>query len=332
MDKLSFEINEDPIKTASEQADEKIRGILGKLSRWRSVAVLGVMMLITMVLPLASFSLVNPWSVEFLINAVYSLIVATTCYYIFAPISARAERSESDTYREAHGAWLKLSQRVREGKLMRAFFDFCILRREEEREERKALFIEAAGIPREIYDERYANLNSKQLDKLKKNGELTKSQVKYLKSANGEIEVLPINASMILSGVKVDNINDVGREKRKRWLAAVRPITLVVTIVVRGIIHAAGNGDVGFMDYVTELMTTMSIILTWSFTGYRYGISLVREEEQLMQGRSEFILMFLERQPEPFDAKATTEAQMQKIPAREGGVMSQDVLNNVVQM
>lgn len=295
MDKLDFEINEDPIKTASEQADDKIRGILGMLSKWRSVAVLGLLMLITMVLPLASFSLVNPWSPEFLINAVYSLIVATTCYYMFAPFGARSERLDSDTYSEIYKKWRELSERVRKEGLMRLFYDFCDVRREEERKERKVLFIEAAGIPREIYEEKYAALSKKQLKKLKRKGELTRSQLKYLKYANGEIKILPINASMILSGLRVDNINDVGREKRRRWLALVRPLTLVFTIFIRGIIHAAGNSDVGFIDYLTELMTTMSIILTWSFTGYRYGITLVREEEQMMKGRSEFISMFLER-------------------------------------
>jgi hypothetical protein len=295
MDKLDFDISTDPIKTASEQADDKIRGILGKLSKWRSVAVLALLMLITMVLPLATFRLVNPWSVDFLVNAVYSLIVATTCYYIFAPFGARSERLESITYTDVRKMWLELSDKVRKDGLMRAFFDFCILRREEEREERKALFVEAAGIPIEIYNEKYSTLSAKQLKILKKKGELTKSQLKYLKNANGEIEILPINASMILSGLKVDNINDVGREKRKKWVAAVRPVTLIFTVVIRGVIQAAGNSEVGFMDYISELVTTLSIILTWSFTGYRYGISLVRDEEQLMKGRSEFISMFLER-------------------------------------
>lgn len=324
MDKLEFDIpKQDPIKTASEQADDKIRGVLGKLSKWRSVAVLGLLMLITMVLPLASFSLVNPLSVDFLINAVYSLIVATTCYYIFAPFGARSERLESSTYSDICKGWLSLSKQVRDDGFMRAFYEFCIIRREEEREEQKALFIEAAGIPREIYEERYAGLNAKRLKALKRKGELTKSQLGYLKEANGEIVVLPINASMILSGLKVDNINDVGREKRRKWLAAVRPVTLIVTIAVRGIIQAAGNSDVGFIDYLSELVTTFSIILTWSFTGYRYGIALVREEEQLMKGRSEFISMFLER----VKKKAH---ETQKIPAQEGGEMSQGVLDNVV--
>ena len=326
MDRLDFDIQSDPIKTASEQADDKIRGLLGKLSKWRSVAVLGLLMLITMVLPLATFTLVNPWSVEFLVNSIYSLIVATTCYYIFAPFGARSERLESVSYSGVRQAWLELSDRVRGGGLMRAFYDFCDTRREEERGERKALFIEAAGIPREIYEERYASLNTKHLKALKKKGELTRRQLKYLKNANGKIEILPINASMILSGLKIGNINDVGREKRWKIVALIRPLTLIVTVFVRGVIHAAGNGDVGFMDYLSELVTTFSIILTWSFTGYRYGIALVRDEEQIMKGRSEFISMFLER------VRLLPKKEENKTPPVGGGEMLQDILDGVVQM
>lgn len=326
MDRLEFDLSvKDPIKTASEQADDKIKGVLGKLSKWRSVAVLGLLMLITMVLPLTTFSFVNPLSIEFLVNAVYSLIVATTCYYMFAPISARSERLESNTYREIYENWLKLSDRVRKEGLMRAFYDFCIARREEERAERKALFVEAAGIPKEIYEKEYAALSAKQLKALKRKGVFTKSQLKYLKCANGEIEILPINASMILSGLNVDNINDVGREKRRRWFALVRPLTLIVTVAIRGIIQASGNSDVGFMDYLSELVTTMSIILTWSFTGYRYGITLVRDEEQLMKGRSQFISMFLERMKVP-----CVDADNQKSPPERAGEISQGVVNNVL--
>ena len=256
---------------------------------------MAALFLITMVLPLATFSFVNPLSIDFVINAVYSLILATTCYYIFAPMSAKSERLDSVSYKSTSKKWNKLSNKVRTGGLMTDFYRFCQTRREEEREERKALYIEAACIPRDIYDEKYAILNEKQLDTLKKNGELTAKQVKYLKSANGEIKVLPINASMILSGVKMANVNDAGRDLRQKWFAAVRPITLVLTMVIRGVIHVIGNTDLQFLDYLTEIMTTASIVLTWSFTGYRYGISQVREEEQLMQGRSEFIMLFLER-------------------------------------
>lgn len=286
----------DIAKSVADQADDRLRGVLGKVSGWRSVLVLVVLVIITMVLPLTSFRLVNPLSVEFLINAVYSLIIASTCYYIFAPLGISAERGESSTYAGIRKRWFDLSDAVRGRGLMRSFYDFCVLRRSEEYTERKLLFIEAAGIPYDVYLERYASLSSGALRSLARRGELTRRQVRYLRHANGKLRVLPINASMILSGLSLGNINDVGRLRRRKLFAAVRPLTLLVTIIIRGIIQTAGNGDVGFLDYITELATTLSIILTWSLTGYKYGIALVREEEQLIKGRCEFISLFLERE------------------------------------
>lgn len=298
MSDVSFDFfgeEKDVVKTASEQAEDKLRGMLSKLSKWRSTAVLGALALLTMVLPLISTSLVNPLSTEFLLTAAYSLVLATVSYYMFAPMGTRSERLESTTYRSVVDRWAELSRKVREEGHLEAFYRYCTTRRTEERDERKALFIEAAGIPRSIYEEKYANLTTKQLRRKRREGELTRTQFKYLKAANGEIKVLPINPSMILSGLKVLNINDVGREKRFRWAEVLKPLTLIVTMAIRAMIHIGGNEDITFVDYITQIAADLFIILLWSFNGFRYGVSFARSEELTMKGRSVFIEMFLER-------------------------------------
>ena len=135
------------ILTASEQADDKLKGVLSKLSKWRSVVVLGAMAIVTLVFPLISTGFVDPFSVDFWFQAIYSLAIATLSYYMFAPFGTRSERLESATYENVIKRWAELSRKVREGGLIEAFYKFCGVRREEERAERKALFIEAAGIP-----------------------------------------------------------------------------------------------------------------------------------------------------------------------------------------
>lgn len=285
----------EPIKTASEQADDKLNEALKKLSKWRSVVVLGAMTFITLVLPFARVGFVNPMSVDFWFNAVYSLITATLCYYIFTPFGARSERLESSTYIGTMTRWTDLSGKVRSGGLIEAFYKFCHVRREEERQERRALFIEAASIPVEIYESEYARLTPEQIKARRKSGELTKKQAQYLIAANGEIKVAPINPSMILSGLKMTNINDVGREKRRRWFGILKPMTLIATMLIRGALQISGNGDLDFVDYITQTATSLFIILSWSFAGFRYGVANVRDEEQVMRGRAEFLSMFLER-------------------------------------
>lgn len=298
MSDVSFDFfgeEKDPVKTASEQAEDKLRGVLSKLSKWRSVAVLGALALLTMVLPLISTSLVNPLSPEFVLTAAYSLVLATVSYYMFAPMGTRSERLESASYKSVVDRWAELSRRVREDGHLEAFYRYCAARRAEERTERKELFIEAAGIPMSIYIERYAGLTAKQLKQRRKEGELTRAQYKYLKAANGEIKVLPINPSMILSGLKVLNINDVGREKKFRWTEILKPLTLLVTMGIRAMIHIGGNEDITLVDYITQIAADLFIILIWSFNGFRYGVSFARTEELMMKGRSVFIEMFLER-------------------------------------
>ena len=134
---------------------------------------------------------------------------------------------------------------------------------------------------------------------------LTKKQYRYLVAANGEIKVRPINPSMVLSGLRISNINDVGRERGKKILGMLRPLTLIVTMVARGAIAVGGNTDVDLIDYLTQTMVSLFIIMMWSFTGFRYGISNVRDEEQLVRGRCEFLSMFLERAKSQEEHKET---------------------------
>lgn len=292
---FDFDKAVEPFKTASDVADDKLRGVLTKVSQWRSVAVLSAMALLTLVMPLVNFKVGEPFSPDFWFDAAYSLAISSMSYYIFTPFGMRSERLGSKTYENAVKWWSGLSDRVRDEGLIEIFHKFCSVRCVEEREEMKALFIAAAGLPRSIYDEKYAHLTKKQLKIKKKSGELTRRQLKYLKAANGEIKVLPINPSMILSGIKVNNINDVGREKKFSVLGLLRPATLVITMAIRSIINIVGAGGVGVADYITQAAVDLFIIVMWSFNGFRYGSSLVKTEEQIVRGRSEFISMFFER-------------------------------------
>lgn len=285
----------EPFKTASDMADDKLRGVLSKFSQWRSVVVLVAMGVMSLVIPLISMGFGDPLTPDFWFDAAYSFVIATMSYYIFIPNGTRSERKESSTYKTVVGMWISLSQTVRDEGLLEAFHKFCRVRREEERQETKELFVAAAGIPFSIYQENYEGLTKKELKAKRKSGELTKKQVKYLVAANGEIKVLPINPSMVLSGLSVNNINDVGREKKFNIFALVRPLTLILTMAVRSLIKIGGNEEIILVDYITQAATNLFVIVMWSFTGFRCGISLVRDEEQTARGRSEFLSMFLER-------------------------------------
>lgn len=292
---FDFDKAAEPFKTASDVADDKMRGILTKVSQWRSVAVLAAMALLTLVMPLVNFKVGEPWAPDFWFDAAYSLAISSMSYYMFAPFGMRSERLGSKTYEDAIKWWTSLSDRVRTEGLIEIFHKFCSVRCIEEREEMKELFIAAAGLPRSIYDKEYAHLTKKQLKAKKKRGEITRRQLKYLKEANGEITVLPINPSMILSGIKVNNINDVGREKKFKIIGLLRPVTLIITMIIRSVINIIGDGGVGIVDYITQAAVDLFIIVMWSFNGFRYGASLVKTEEQIVRGRSEFLSMFFER-------------------------------------
>ena len=299
MEEFDFDLEKandeaDVVREVSEHADDKMRGLIGKVSRWRSMIVLALLGVITLIWPFAAFGLVNPFSVDFLVNSVYSLIIAMTCYKIFTPFGLKSERAESLSYKDVRENWLELSEKIRKEGFMRAFSEFCSHRREDERRERRAWLVDAAGFSFDVYLEKFAELSDEELRELQKKGELTKKQVENLILANGPIVVMPIHAYLILSGIGFSNINEVGREQKPKLMDKIRPVTLLATIIIRGVLDVAGGGGMGFMDYLAFIVTTLSIILTWSFTGFRYGVSIAREEERLMKGRSEFIQIFLE--------------------------------------
>ncbi len=291
----NFDFEDEGIRSVSEQADAKLRMAVTTVKKWRSAIMVTGIFIITLAMPLLTVDWGDPEGMDFWLRAVYSLIIATLCYYIFFPIGSRTERTESKTYIPTFQRWEEMSTLIRKFGLMEAFYSFCRVRVSEEREETRLLYIEAAGLPLRIYEAEYAGKTKKELRKIRRRGTITKKQEKYIAAANGEIRVNPINASLILFGLAVKNINDVGRQKAKRLWDYGKPLTLILTMVIRTIIEVGANRAVSWTDYLADTVINLTVILTWSFAGFRFGIQKAKEDESDAKGRTEFIDMFLER-------------------------------------
>lgn len=291
-----FDFSRDPVMTAADRADRTLSHMIGHVTRWRSVLVLLCLGVITLLLPLTQFGLQSPMTLAFWANAVYSLIIASLCYYIFAPIGQTGEIRESTTYRANTEEWNALSAAVRQAGRMAEFYAFCRRRVAVEREELRMLYVEAAGVPFEVWERELRPLSEGALRARVRRGELTRRQGRYLLAAARDIPLRPINPSLILSGVPLGHLNDVGRERRRDLMGFLRPLSLVGTMLIRGAIEVGFNGGLSWQAYLVQTAVNLTVVLTWSFYGYRFGVGRARREETLIRGRAEYIRLFLEEQ------------------------------------
>ncbi len=290
-----FNFEDDGVRSASEEADAKLRSAVGGLRKWRSAIMMSCLLFATVILPIASTSIgdLNDW--EYWARAGCSLVIAFMSYYTLFPIGAKTERAESKTYTKVIEKWKTLSERVRNGGLMELFYKFGFIRVVEERQELRFLCIDAAGIPMSVYEEKYASLGFKELKKLWRSGELTKKQIKYIRAAEGEFRVKPINTSLILSGLAIKNPNDAGRRRAKELWGYGRPLLILITTAAQLLIEFSYDRPNSFGEYFVDVFINVFMVVSWSFAGFRFGIEKAQEEESDASGRTEFIEMFLER-------------------------------------
>lgn len=259
--------------------------------------LLAVNIAFRVILRLYETSVVNPFTKEFVLDAITSVVSTMFCYIVFIPLGKKNEELNSLSYDDNCKRWGDLSDKIRRGGMLETFRKYCREQLEIEREDIKAVIISNnTTFSFEEYKERFAELGKKELKTLYLNGEITKEEYKVILKCNGKIKVRPINSVLILSGVKKANYNDAGRDESNfvlRWLAK-KPVLIVAMCVAVNATSAKFIGLSGF-SVIYEMVIDALFIILASFVGYGAGEQAVRDREDKIKNRILFIESFLEK-------------------------------------
>lgn len=234
----------------------------------------------------------NPFTAEFFIELFTNILTTTMCFNCFVKYGEKNELLSSTTYAPNVERWQKMSGEVRNHSSDK-FIAYCRRQVEIEREDIRHYYIlNYTMITIEEYESKYKRLSNEEIDKLVEKGVLHRKEAWYVKRANVNRYLKPINPILILCGVNKMNINDVGRDGMNAATVAIltRPVymfilSLVVTMFC-GYWKGFDNASVVF-----DIIYSVLLVIIASITGYASGCDAGRKEHDKIKGR----IFFLER-------------------------------------
>lgn len=246
---------------------------------------------------LYSVNVRNVFTVSFFLDLLVSVASTVIVYLLFAPVGSQKEIERNEAYKINLSHWGDLSNKIRSGK-NDAFSDFCLEREKIERDEkRRAIIQNNTMIDYKVYLAEYLTLKPIELNKLYKDGKITKDELKAILRANSKQHVAPINPLLVLCGVERLTINDAGRDTSTgfiKWLMT-RPIFIIISNVALNAIKPSFNG-LKTADAVYSMLLSCLGTLIAAYVGYTVGVAQIKKRNDIVKNRIYFIELFNEAQ------------------------------------
>lgn len=245
----------------------------------------------------------DPFSEDFFSSLFINTMSSSLCYACFVFYAERNRKETLKEYSTNSTVWSTISSRVRLNSF-ESFIEYCKMQLEREKEERRvAIIANNTAIPISRWQTEYRKLSSTELDKLVLKGEITKAEAKYIKRANGPVNIAPIDPLLILCGVKMNDINDAGRQNVSSLGAVLlRPIPVLALSLFFSIFSGSFIG-VSDSSAIFDMIYTAGVIIGSALMGYSKGVNIADRQHDAIKAR----IAFLER----FEKSLLTKEQAQ---------------------
>ncbi len=251
---------------------------------------------------LFSVSLKNPFTPDNISKTLMNCATSTLAYACFVGYGDRTTKKNMQNYQHNLKVWGETSDRIRRGSFFEAFLVYCKTAVEEERAEKRiAIVVNNTRISLRDYTEIYSKMSNSELRQQVKDGVISAHDAKYIRRANGNIKVKPINPLLLLCGSKAENLNDAGRAQDASAIKSIvgRPLTVIISsIIVESVFCVFGGWS---MATLYNMCAYAFLIFVSSFLGYEKGASNARRTNEAVLNR----IVFLER----FEKKHASEAK-----------------------
>ncbi len=236
----------------------------------------------------------NPFTPDFFISLATNILTSMFSYCIFISYGQKMERLSMSEYGSNVKIWSTLSSKVR-NLYSTDFESYCHERVLAEREERRRAIIENnTMIGYSTFLEKYKGESDSYIDELASRGVISRADVRYVKKANRQIKVKPINPLIILSGIKVSTLNDAGRDGISPSTISIisRPVGMFILNAFISMLHGQWSGVTTGEEILSMIFAVLMIIVS-SIMGYSSGVSAARKEHNKIKGRIFFLENFI---------------------------------------
>lgn len=240
-----------------------------------------------------------PFTPQFWSSIFINTLSTTLPFAAFMFYAEDRRKATSSDYITNCDIWARRSTDVRLNRF-EVFLQYCKDQYERECEERRvAIIVNNARITLSAWQERYRHMSDKEINALVKSGEISRADAKFIKKANRRPRIPAIDPLLILSGMKVGDINDAGRSNTSSMRAAIlRPIPVIIISICASMFSGAFIG-ISDGSVLFDMLYTAAMILISSLFGYTKGVDNFEKKHGEIKAR----IMFLER----FDKSVATQ-------------------------
>ena len=232
-----------------------------------------------------------PFTPAFWSSLFINTLSSTLSYACFVFYAEERKKRNSGDYITNCDIWAKKSADVRLNHFD-AFLLYCKEQYERECEERRtAIIVNNARITVKAWQEIYRAMTDKEIDALARTGEITREDARWIKKANRRPRIEPIDPLLILSGMKVGDLNDAGRSHISSVKSVLfRPIPVIAVSICASMFAGTFIG-VSDTSVLFDMLYTATMIILASLFGYTKGVSNAEQKHNEIKSR----IIFLER-------------------------------------
>lgn len=234
----------------------------------------------------------NPFSKDTILKTLMNCATSTLSYACFVTYGDRTTRKSTPSFVDNLKAWGTISERIRKGAHFESFIDYCKQAVEKERDERRiAIITNHTRITVADYNDLYRDMTAREIRALVSEGKITHREAHFLRRANGNIRIRPINPLLLLCGSTVENLNDAGRARDASATGSIlaRPVTVLSFSIILAAVTCTFHGF--SMTTLYTMLSSAFMIFVSCFLGYEKGANNARKTEEAVKNR----IIFLER-------------------------------------
>lgn len=279
-----------------DRADREARGFVAKAKTFATTYFPYIMLVGNIVFEvlarLFEVGFTVPFTPAFWSSLFINTLSSTLSYACFVFYAEERKKRLSPDYLANCEIWAKKSAEVRVNHF-EEFLAHCKEQFERECEERRvALIVNNARIALSAWQLRYRTMTDKEIDHCAKIGEITRSDAKWIKRANRRPKIDPIDPLLILSGMKVGDLNDAGRSNTSSVKSVLfRPIPVLIVSIVASMFAGTFVG-VSDTSVLFDMLYTAAMIILASLFGYTKGVANAEKKHNEIKSRIVFIERF----------------------------------------
>jgi hypothetical protein len=232
-----------------------------------------------------------PFTPAFWSSLFINTLSSTLSYACFVFYAEERKKRNSGDYITNCDIWASKSADVRLNHF-EEFLEHCKEQYEREVEERQiAIIVNNSRVNVKLWREKYKTLSNREINALVRTREISRQDAKWIKKANRRPHIEPIDPLLILSGMKVGDLNDAGRSHVSTVKSVIfRPIPVIAVSICASMFAGTFIG-VSNTSVLFDMLYTAAMIILASLFGYTKGVANAERKHNEIKSR----IIFLER-------------------------------------